>query len=194
MPTPERTSREAIVAVGRELLEAEGLAGLTMQAVADRVGVKAPSLYKRVRNRDELVRLITEATIDDLGEELRKAAAGPTDAPSLVAALALAFRAFAHRFPAGFHLIFAPGPVGTRPSYDAIVASSLPLLEVAGALAGPERALDAARTLTAWANGFISMELAGAFNLGGDVDEAFAFGIRTLTTALQAREVAQAVG
>ena len=37
---------------------------------------------------------------------------------------------------------------------------------------------------TAWANGFISMELAGAFNLGGDLDEAFAFGIDRLTAAL----------
>jgi len=194
MPTPERTSREAIIAVGRELLEVEGLAGLTMRAVADRVGVKAPSLYKRVRDRDELVRLITEATINDLGEHLRKVAAEPADAASRVAALARAFRAFAHRFPAGYHLIFAPGSASTRPSRDAIVTSSAPLLEVAGALAGPERALDAARTLTAWANGFISMELAGAFNLGGDVDEAFTFGIRTLTSALQAREDAHAVG
>ncbi|MGO4102549.1 TetR/AcrR family transcriptional regulator [Leifsonia sp. YAF41] len=188
MPTPERTSREAIIAVGRDLLEVEGLAGLTMRAVADRVGVKAPSLYKRVRDRDELVRLITEATLNDLGEHLRSAAAEPTDAASRVAALALAFRAFAHRFPAGFHLIFALGPVGTRPSHDLIVASSEPLLEVAGALAGPDHALEAARTLTAWANGFIGMELAGAFNLGGNVDEAFAFGIRTLTSALQLRE------
>ncbi|MFT2816772.1 TetR/AcrR family transcriptional regulator [Leifsonia sp. A12D58] len=188
MPTPERTSREAILAAGRKLLEVDGLAGLTMQAVADRVGVKAPSLYKRVRNRDELVRLIAESTINDLGEQLRMAAEEQSDAPARVAALAVAFRAFAHRFPAGFHLIFAPGSANTRPSHEAIVASSAPMLEVAAALAGPERALDAARTLTAWANGFISMELAGAFNLGGDVDEAFTFGIRTLTSALHARE------
>ncbi|SDS97521.1 TetR/AcrR family transcriptional regulator [Microterricola viridarii] len=194
MPTPERTSREAIVATGRELLERDGLTGLTMQAIADRVGVKAPSLYKRVRNRDELIRLIAEATVVDLGEHLRAAAAAPTDAAARVAAVALAFRAFAHRFPAGYHLIFAPGSSATRPSHDAILASSAPILEVADALAGPAHALDAARTLTAWANGFISMELADAFQLGGDVDEAFVFGIRALTGALQLRDDVQAVG
>lgn len=186
MPTPERTTRNAIIAVGRELLETDGLAGLTMRAVADRVGVRAPSLYKRVRDRDELVQLITEAAIGELSDDLHAAAAGQTDASSRVAALARAFRAFAHRRPAAYHLIFAPGPVRMRPSYDALAASSAPLLQVAGELAGPERALDAARTLTAWANGFVSMELAGAFNLGGDVDDAFTFGIRTLTSALQA--------
>jgi hypothetical protein len=42
---------------------------------------------------------------------------------------------------------------------------------------GQERALDAARTLAAWLHGFASMELAGAFRLGGDVDAAFEFGV-----------------
>lgn len=194
MPTPERTSLEAIIAAGRALLERDGLAGLTMQAVAERVGVRAPSLYKRVRSRDELIRLIAEATLADLGAHLRKAAAAPADAPSRVAALAEAFRAFAHRHPAGYHLIFAPGSAATRPSHDAILASSVPILEVAGALAGPGHALDAARTLTAWANGFISMELADAFKLGGDVDEAFAFGVRAMTAVLQIRDDVQVMG
>ncbi|WP_412159619.1 helix-turn-helix domain-containing protein, partial [Pantoea sp. SIMBA_079] len=54
MPTPEKTSRTAIVAAGRVLIESGGLDGLTMQAVAERVGVRAPSLYKRVRDRREL--------------------------------------------------------------------------------------------------------------------------------------------
>ncbi|TVT52064.1 helix-turn-helix transcriptional regulator, partial [Amycolatopsis rhizosphaerae] len=70
MPTPERTSQEEIVKAARDILERHGPAQLTMQAVAERVGVRAPSLYKRVRNRDDLVRLVTEATVRDLGEEL----------------------------------------------------------------------------------------------------------------------------
>ena len=36
MPTPARTSIPAIVAAGREILEAEGFEGLTMQRVAAR--------------------------------------------------------------------------------------------------------------------------------------------------------------
>ena len=66
MPTPERTTLPEIVAAGRELLEKGGAAGLTMQAVAERVGVRAPSLYKRVRDRDALVLLVAEATADEL--------------------------------------------------------------------------------------------------------------------------------
>ena len=54
MPTPERTSYAEIVAAGRDILEESGPTGLTMQSVAQRVGVRAPSLYKRVRDRDAL--------------------------------------------------------------------------------------------------------------------------------------------
>ena len=63
MPTPDRTSLGEIVEAGRELLERDGLDGLTMQAVATRVGVRAPSLYKRVSNRDALVALVADATL-----------------------------------------------------------------------------------------------------------------------------------
>ena len=47
-----------------------------------------------------------------------------------------------------------------------------------------DSALDAARTVTAWATGFIGMELAGAFRLGGDIDRAYEFGITRLAAAL----------
>ncbi|HET6673592.1 MAG TPA: TetR/AcrR family transcriptional regulator [Agromyces sp.] len=184
MPTPERTSREAIVAAGSDLLEIAGLEGLTMQAVAERVGVRAPSLYKRVRNRDELVGLIARATIDELGARLDAAAAGrPGDARAALRRLARVARAFAHERPAGFRLIFAPATDAAL-ARDSLAAASAPLLRVAASLAGEGHALHAARTFTAWLNGFASMELAGAFRLGGDVDEAFEFGLERLTDAI----------
>src|SRR5687768_8079793 len=98
MPTPDRTSLDEIVQAGRDILESAGIAGLTMQAVADRVGVRAPSLYKRVRNRDDLVRLITEATVRDLGDRLTTIGTG-TDPRRDLAELARAIRAFAHARP-----------------------------------------------------------------------------------------------
>ena len=58
------------------------------------------------------------------------------------------------------------------------------MLTATAALAGPEQALEAARMVTAWAHGFVSMELADAFRMGGDVDQAFEYGIAFLADAL----------
>src|SRR3954462_15338599 len=111
MPTPERTSIKEITTAAREILETQGHAGLTMQAVADRVGVRAPSLYKRVRNRDDLIRILTEATVRDLGDRLH-AVTVSGDARTDFAELARAFRRFAHARPGGYRLVFAPAVPG----------------------------------------------------------------------------------
>ncbi|CAH0201903.1 MULTISPECIES: TetR/AcrR family transcriptional regulator [unclassified Microbacterium] len=173
MPTPERTSLAEIIEAGREILEDAGPDGLTMQAVAIRVGVRAPSLYKRVRGRDALLSAVAEATIAELAERLD--AAGHN-----LPALAGEFRAYAHERPEGFRLMFtASAPI------DALDRAAEPVLATARELVGDEHALDAARLFTAWATGFLQMELAGAFRLGGDVDAAFAYGLDHLRRGLQ---------
>jgi AcrR family transcriptional regulator len=175
---------DEIIAVGRDILETEGLARLTMQSVAERVGVRAPSLYKRVDNRNALVQLIAEAAVTDLGERLDSVISQSTaDARSGLYALARTLRTFAHSNPAAFRLIFS-GSDATRPEPGMLARASAPLLRVTTNLAGSADALEAARTVTAWANGFISMELAGAFQLGGDIERAFDFGIARLADAI----------
>ncbi|MGW9630360.1 TetR/AcrR family transcriptional regulator [Agromyces sp. NPDC055520] len=210
MPTPERTSLEAILAAGSAILEEGGLGGLTMQAVADRVGVRAPSLYKRVRDRSDLVRLIAASSVAELGQRLDSerldserldaerldterlpiasvaGGEGSDAAVAEIARLARVVRAFAHERPAAYRLVFASGSESGL-DIEVLRRASAPLLEVAAELAGPDHALDAARTLTAWVTGFISMELSGAFRLGGDVDRAFDFGVDRIAAALAPR-------
>ena len=188
MPTPDRTSLAEIVEAGRELLERDGIQGLTMQAVATRVGVRAPSLYKRVSNRDALVALVADATVRELGEAMDAAAGDPDrDARERLRDLARAARRFAHRRPVAFRLIFAPG-AELRLEPDSLARASASVVAVSAELAGEERALDAARTFTAWANGFVSMELSGAFRLGGDVDQAFEYGVDRIADAVAAAQ------
>ncbi|UNK71515.1 TetR/AcrR family transcriptional regulator [Microbacterium sp. H1-D42] len=177
MPTPQRTSFAAIIAAGREILEARGPAGLTMQAVAERVGVRAPSLYKHVRDRDALLSAVAESIIDELGTLL-------ATADDDLAALARAYRAHAHAQPEGFRLMFtASAPIA------ALERAAAPVVSAARARVGDEHALDAARLFTAWATGFLQMELAGAFRLGGDVDAAFSYGLDHLLHGLRHREI-----
>jgi Tetracyclin repressor-like, C-terminal domain len=79
-------------------------------------------------------------------------------------------------------------PEASQPDPDRLAHVSTPVLRIATTLSGQRRALEAARTVVAWAHGFISMELAGALRLGGDVDLAYAFGIERLGAALATAE------
>ena len=173
MPTPERTSLVEIVDAGRRILEAGGPAKLTMQAVADRVGVRAPSLYKRVRDRDALLTLVAEASADDLADRLEATNGSLSD-------LARTYRDFANRHPEGFRLMFAVD--GAAP---AMARASIPLMRSTSELVGADDALDAARLLTAWATGFVNMELSGSFRFDGDVDRAFEYGLERLLAGLR---------
>ncbi len=187
MPTPARTSRHEIVGVARTLLEADGLEALTMHRVAEAVGVRAPSLYKHVRSRGDLVRLVTEDVGTDLADTI-ESAASTGDPASDVRAIAHAVRAFAHTHPRGYGLVFANLPEDWRATPRTLHRANEALLRTTTQLAGPDRALDAARTLVAWAHGFVSMELADAFRLGGSVDDAYAFGVDRLAAALELPE------
>lgn len=184
MPTPAHTSLDQIVRAGRTILDTEGLEALTMQRVASLVGVRAPSLYKRVRDRGALVRLIAGDIERELGEVLGRAAT-TGDPQRDLRAVATAFRGYARRHPAAYGLLFARLPDDWRLEPDPTKATFVSLFRTIRELVGPAHQLEAARTVVAWAHGFVSMELAGAFRLGGDVDLAFAYGIDRITAAIQ---------
>jgi AcrR family transcriptional regulator len=191
-PTPARTGRGAIVAAARSLLEEQGLDAVTMASVAARVGVRPPSLYKHVRDRGALIAAVADEAALELGRALdaavRSAPGENADgaAGARVIRAALAFRSLAGRSPRSVSLVFAGLGGDLQPSVETAAIAARPLLEVSAHLAGPDRALVAARALTAFAYGFCAMENAGAFRFGGDVDEAFRAGIEALSRGLAA--------
>jgi AcrR family transcriptional regulator len=198
-PARAKTTDDAIVAAATRLLESGGLDALTMQAVAAEVGVRAPSLYKRIRDRAALVRAVQDAAAAELEAALRSATRGK-DPRADVVAMADTFRAFAHRRPGAYGLLFAALPDEMRVSPATNQAAVAPVLTAITALVhGHGRGgkggvkgramepLDAARLFVAFAHGFVTMELAGAFRLGGDVDRAWRTGVATIVDAVAAR-------
>jgi AcrR family transcriptional regulator len=185
-PARARTSDPAIIAAARDLLEDGGLEAVSMAGIAERVGVRAPSLYKHFGDRRGLLAAVATEVALDLGRELTAAvdAAGP-DPSAKLDALAMAYRSFALAKPRAAALLFAGLAPGVEPAPEANATASRPVLHVAEALVGPASALAAARVLTAFAYGFTSMESAGAFRLGGNVEEAYRLGISVLLAGLE---------
>ena len=54
-----------IVAAARELLEAEGPEGLSMRRVAERVGIRAPSIYKHLPDKQALEAALISAGFEE---------------------------------------------------------------------------------------------------------------------------------
>ena len=186
MPAPSKTSVDAIVDAGRRILEADGLDGLTLQSVAHAVGVRAPSLYKRIDGRGDLVRRIGNAVAIDLGATIQAAATTGEPREDL-RAMAGAVRDFAREQPRGYALLFAPLPDEWRIDTALNDEVGAIVTRTAAEMTGPADALHAARTVVAWLNGFLAMEQAGAFRMGGDVDQAFDYGIDALLAGLEGR-------
>jgi AcrR family transcriptional regulator len=186
MPTPPRTSLEEIVRAARYLLEADGLEQLTMLRVAKAVGVRAPSLYKHVRDRGDLIRMIGNDAVTELTVRLA-AATGADDPRRELQDMTRVLRGFAHDYPETYTVLWSRLPEAWRFDDELNVQAPRPFLRIVAALVGEEEGLPAARMCVAWAHGFISMELAGAFRRGGNLDAAFEFGLEHLTATLSSR-------
>jgi AcrR family transcriptional regulator len=187
MPAPSRTSADQILNAARAILEEDGLDAVTMQAVATRVGVKSPSLYKRVADRAALIKAVADAVTEDLRRTLEPDPGTAIDPADQLRAIAHRFRTFAHANPQGYALLFAPLPPDQAPDAGALAAVGRPIVDVMARITGPDGALEAARTMVAWAHGFVTMELAGGFRLGGDVAAAYDEGIETILAGVSAR-------
>jgi len=183
MPAPVRVSQEHLVRAIREIAERDGIDAVTMSSVASAVGVRTPSLYKRAAHRHDLLRLAADDAVRELVKDISEIPAHDPAATLIV--LARALRAYAASAPRVSALIFAAPSAEAAPS-PASAAPLLSALMTSIAAAVPGDPLPAARTFTAWVFGFCTMEQAGAFRLGGDVDEAFEFGLDSLVGAIGA--------
>jgi AcrR family transcriptional regulator len=184
-PAPARTSVAAIVDATRRILEADGLGDVTMRSVAEAVGIKGPSLYKRFPDRAALLRAVAESVVRDLAETMARAVE-TDDARTDLRAAAIAYRAFVLRNPNGYRLLFAGLPSDASPDAASLAALGEPVVRAMTRLTGASEALEGARTFVAWAHGFVSMELAGAFRLGGDLEAAYDFGIASIVVGVSA--------
>jgi AcrR family transcriptional regulator len=184
MPQPPKTTDAEIVAAARKLVESRGRNGFSMNDVAAAVGVRAPSLYGRFADRAALM----SAVQLDFWRGLERAivrAPRSSDPIRTLTAQARAYRAFAMANPQGYALIFDAEAERTEEGTRARAAAVAPTMPEFVALVGERDALAAARVLTPFLHGFVSMELAGAFRLGGRLDEAFEHGVATILAGLQ---------
>ncbi|ROR83572.1 transcriptional regulator, TetR family [Plantibacter flavus] len=166
-------SRARVVDEAAELADEVGLEGLTLAALAERLGVRQPSLYKHLDSLAGLRRSISLQAKGELGDVLLRAAVGRSGADAITV-MAGAYREWALEHPARYTAAqWIAGPEDeedTAASLGAIqvITDVLTAYELRG-----DDAIDAIRAFRSTLHGFVSLEAAGSFGLDRDLDRSF---------------------
>jgi AcrR family transcriptional regulator len=173
-PAGTRSARaDEVVAEGRRLLEGEGPEALTMRRLADRLGIRAPSLYKHLPDKAALEAAIIATGLEEAAAAFEAAVDGAADP---LPALAAAYRGFALAHPHLYRLMH-DGPLPRQqlpPGLEDRAAA--PVLRVAGGRAR-------ARALWAFAHGMVMLELDHRFPPDADLDAAWQAGVAAFQPA-----------
>jgi AcrR family transcriptional regulator len=202
-------SHDRVVAEAAAVADELGLDRLTLAAVATRLGVRVPSLYKHVGGLDALRGDLAVLGVRELTSAVSRAAVGRAGRDALHA-IADAYRGYATAHPGRYAAgVRGPGPEDAElvAANEALItvllaalraygiaadASSFGRLLTGGGPAGPDDgrpvtdAIDAVRALRAAIHGFVTLEAAGGFGLARPLDATYRRMIDALGSAFAA--------
>ncbi len=162
-----------VVEAAVKLIDEEGLEQLSLGRLAERLGVRTPSLYNHVAGLPGLKHDLALYCLHDLLHRILHATVGKSRAEAIFA-FANAYRAYAGEAPGRYALTLqAPDPGNQE-----VQAIAQQLVEVVLAVLAPyrlseEEAIHAIRGLRSVVHGFISLEVAGGFAMPIDLDASF---------------------
>ena len=161
-PTRERIFSESLA-----LLESKGLAALSMRNLADRLHIKAPSLYKHVEGRDEII-----ADLQAYG--IKKFAEAMSAAKKTKRAKALAYRAWAILNPHLYEVTLKVPLLRDRLPEGLESGVTAMIIELTG------KDHEHARAVWGLMHGLVDLEIAGRFPPDADLDKTWSRAIQML--------------
>jgi AcrR family transcriptional regulator len=172
MTVRQRLTTASVVDAALQLVDEQGVDGLTLAAVASRTGVATPSLYKHVASLAELRGQIGVRVLEEMTARFTEAVLGLAG-DEAVTALMHAYRAYVTERPKRY------GAVPMDPLHDELQREAgTKLMEVMLAtlrgygLEG-SAAIHAARRLRVIVHGFASIESSGGFGLPEGLDDTY---------------------
>ncbi len=166
-------NRQRVVAEAAAVADEAGLDRLTLAAVAKRLGVSLPGLYKHINSLDGLKRDLAVLGVRELTAAMARSAVGRSGRDALHA-IAAAYRAYAAAHPGRCAAsIRAPDPADSEHLAAAEAAAAVLLAVLDGYQISGKDAIDAIRVLRVVLHGFTTLEAAGGFGLPQSVDDTF---------------------
>ena len=182
-------TRDDVVAAAAELSDEVGYPELTMGLVAQRLGVRTPSLYKHVAGLADLRHRVATLAMNQVGDQIRDALQGNSGLDALTALLNV-FRAYVTAHPGRY--TSTTGAELTGPDDPLLAASSRVIESIAAVLRGYGIAEDemthAIRTVRCAVHGFAVLQASRGFQWSEDPDESFQWMIGFIDRGLRVRQ------
>jgi AcrR family transcriptional regulator len=177
----------SVTEAGAALVDELGFHRLSMGLVAERLGVKTPSLYKHVTSQADLAHRIAVLAMGELADAIRDATQGRSGTEALVAG-AQAMRTYVLRHPGRYaagNAALVTGPDDPLiPAIGRVMASWAAMLH--GYRLDPDQEIHALRMLRSILHGFSALEAIGSFQFNADVDDSFTWMLGFIDQGLRA--------
>ena len=166
-----------------------------MARLAERLGVRSPSLYKHVTGQDDLNRRIAALALSEAGDAVGAAIQGCAGRDALSAA-ARALRDFVVTHPGRYAATIGAAPIGPEDPIALAAIRSLHPFEAVlrGYGIAPEDMTHALRALRSAFHGFASLQANGGFQWATDVDASFDWLVDLVDRGLRAEAGREAAG
>lgn len=172
--------RNALIAAGMEIIEEKGLPGLSLRAIAARVGVSHTAPRNHFGSLRGLLTAIGAEAFRIHAEAMKKGVSDTSPGPERLRAAMEGYVDFALRHPSLFAMMFSPEycdvddeelRANARASYS-VLEDIARDLDWPGA-AAPQGALRTEMMLWSFVHGYATLRLAGQFPPAGDGAEPF---------------------
>ena len=170
-------TKETVVQAAAELLNSEGPDSLSLNHLAEKLGIRTPSLYNHVDGLPGLMRELSLLNARNLAERLSDAAIGQSG-PGLVMSVMQAFRSYIKEFT-GLYLstLRVSGmqeDADPRLQQEEARSVKVGMAVMASFGLQGEAAIHAVRAFRSMVHGFATLEVYGGFGMPLDLDESFA--------------------
>lgn len=184
-------TKAIVVQAAADLLNSEGSEALSLNRLAEKLGIRTPSLYNHVDGLPGLMQELSILNARNLAERLSDAAIGQSG-PQLVMSVMQAYRSYIKEFT-GLYLstlrVSGMQEVA-NPELEREEARSLKVAMAMMASFGlqGDDAIHAVRAFRSLVHGFATLEVSGGFGIPLDLDESFARLVDWFLAGLQKAE------
>ena len=178
-------SPNLVLAATAEIADQHGFDGVTLAAVAGRLGVRSPSLYAHYDGLGALRRALCLDAASTLAEALRTGRKGLRGASAL-AGVCRAYLVYARRHPGGYQAVHAVAPAeGDTQLYLALAEVVMPVVSCLTEMGVPAgEMIHQTRVIRSALHGFASLEQGNGFGRPSDFDLSFERLIDLLTSGI----------